>query len=109
MNRCLASLLFAPVVLMGSALAQEAVRQFPPSTERGAMMVTQPPEVLINGRAERLSPGARIRGVDNLLVLSGQMVGQNYLVNFVREPHGLIHEVWVLTPAEAAQPLLPPQ
>jgi hypothetical protein len=65
------------------------------------MQITQPPELLINGKAERLSPGARIRGTNNMLVMSGALIGQNLVVKFVREPLGLVHEVWVLTPAEA--------
>jgi len=92
-------------LLFTSAIAQESVRKFPPRTERGSMMVTHPPELIVNGRAERLSPGARIRSADNLLLLSGQLAGQNYLVHFVRDSNGLIPEVWILTPAEAAQPL----
>jgi hypothetical protein len=65
------------------------------------MQVTQPPELLINGKAERLSPGARIRGSNNMMVMSGALVGQSLVVKFVREPLGLVHEVWVLTEAEA--------
>ena len=94
-------------LLTATALAQSAIRSFPPKTQRGAMVVTQPPELLINGTPERLSPGARIRGANNLLILSATLVGQNLLVNYLREPQGLIHEVWILTEAEAAQPLPP--
>jgi hypothetical protein len=32
-------------------------------------------------------------------------VGKNLLVNYVREPHGLVHEVWILTEDEARQVL----
>ncbi len=88
------------------ALAQQAtVRPFPPKAERGAMVITNPPELLMNGKPARLSPGARIRGANNMLVMSGALVGQNLLVNFVREPSGLVHEVWILTEAEARQAL----
>jgi hypothetical protein len=92
-------------VLSSSAFAQFSTRPFPPNTFRGAMVVTNPPELLMNGKAERLSPGARIRGANNMLVMSGSIVGQNLLVNFVREPNGMVHEVWVLTEAEAKQVL----
>ena len=107
-RRCLAHAAMAGLALSligSSACAQWGVRAFPPKTERGAMLVTQPPEVVINGKPERFSPGARIRSAGNLLVLSGTLVGQNLLVNFLREPQGLIHEVWILTEAEAALPL----
>ena len=66
------------------------------------MVVTYPPIIQLNGKPDRLSPGARIRGQNNLLQLSGSLVGQNLLVNFVRSPTREVHEVWILTEAEAA-------
>jgi len=89
------------------AWAQSAsvLRPFPPSTQRGSLVVLQHPQVTVNGNFERLSPGARIHGIDNRIVLSSALQGQKLLVNFVREPHGLVHEVWILTTAEAATPL----
>jgi hypothetical protein len=115
MNRCnvypakpprrslLAVLLAAPLLaLPARAWAQTEGRPFPPSAERGVLVVTYPPIVQLNGKPDRLSPGARIRGQNNMLVMSGAVVGQKLLVNFVRNPTGELHEVWVLTPAEAA-------
>lgn len=84
------------------AVAQEqAVRQFPVAAKRGMLVVSAPPEVLINGTVERLSPGVRIRGVNNMLVMSGALVGQTFVVNYVREKQGMIQEVWLLNQAEA--------
>jgi hypothetical protein len=85
------------------AAAQDMVRQFPPAARRGTLEVTAPPNVLINGQADRLSPGARIKNTNNTLVLSGSLVGQRLLVNYLRETHGLIHEVWILNEAETQQ------
>ena len=87
------------------ASAQATVRPFPPQAERGVMQITQPPEMLLNGKPDRLSPGARIHGPDNMLRMSGTLMGQQAVVNFVREPAGQVHEVWILTEAEAAQKL----
>jgi hypothetical protein len=101
----LLSALAAMLSFCGPALAQQTVRPFPSKAQRGAMVITQPPEMLLNGKSERLSPGARIHGVNNMLVMSGALVGQNLLVNYVREPLGLIHEVWILNEAEAKIPL----
>jgi hypothetical protein len=86
----------------GLAHAQFGPRPFPARAERGSMVITQPPELLMNAQPARLSPGARIHGANNMLVLSGTLVGQLLLVNYVREPSGMVHEVWILTPAEAA-------
>ena len=84
--------------------AQVVNRPFPPAAVRGILTVTQPPEVLMNGKPDRLSPGARIRGTNNMLMMSGALAGQAMLVNYTREPNGAIHEVWILTDAEARQP-----
>lgn len=105
MNRCIPSfpalLATALMVLAGSATAQEAVRPFPATAKRATLQVMQPPDVLLNGQAARLSPGARIRGTNNLLILSGALVGQQVLVNYMLDPVGLVHEVWVLNATEA--------
>jgi hypothetical protein len=79
-----------------------SARPFPPTAQRGLLQVMQPPDLLLNGKPDRLSPGARILGANNMLVLSGQIIGQKALVNFVREPGGQVHQVWILTEAEAA-------
>jgi hypothetical protein len=116
MNRCIASSALAPMrrallraalaapllALATAASAQSFVRPFPPTAERGVMRVIAPPVIQIGGKPERLSPGARIRGINNMLLMSGSIIGQNLLVNFVRNPTGEVHEVWVLTEAEAA-------
>ena len=89
------------VPLLASA-QNSNVRPFPPKAERGVMQITQPPELLLNGKPDRLSPGARIHGADYTLRMSGTLMGQKTVVNFVREPAGQVHEVWILTDAEAA-------
>lgn len=92
----------ALLALAPAAFAQFNARPFPPNAERGVMVVIAPPVIQMNGQEDRLSPGSRIRGANNLLVLSGSVIGQNLLVNYVRDPMGLVHEVWVLSPEEAA-------
>lgn len=115
MNRCLAALK-TPLLLLAllvtgavclapsAAQAQGVVRQFPAAALRGVMEVTQPPEILLNGQVQRLSPGARIKNTNNFNVLSGTLVGQQLLVNYTRDNLGLVHQVWILTPAEGRQP-----
>lgn len=90
----------------GLAFAQQnpmqTVRPFPPAAQRGVMVVTQPPELILNDKADRLSPGARIRGINNMVLMSGSLIGQKYVVNYLREAGGMVQEVWILTDAEAA-------
>ena len=114
MNRCSSSgvslarrlLLVACAGLAAAPLAMAqtaAVRPFPASALRGTMVVTQPPAITMDGKAAQLSPGARIKGPNNLLVLTGALVGQEVTVNYTVEQHGMVHEVWILTEAEAAE------
>lgn len=113
MNRCLPSpiarmLPLLALALLGTALytpppaaAQTMLRQFPPAAKRAMLEVLTPPEVLLNGTRERLSPGARIKSATNTVVMSGSLVGSRVLVNYVRDPQGMIHDVWILGPDEA--------
>lgn len=115
MNRCLQMppvrfLMALAIVLVwacafgpDTAQAQTMLRQFPPAAKRGMLVVTTPPEIQINGASERLSPGARIKGVNNLTVLSASLVGTSVLVNYVRDAQGMVHEVWILSAEEAQE------
>ena len=89
-------------MLVWPAAAQTS-RPFPQTALRGALQITLPPEALLNGQPARLSPGARIRGANNMLQTSAAWVGQLLLVHYTQDPSGLVHDVWVLTPDEAAR------
>jgi hypothetical protein len=116
MNRCthrlphhlIAALLLAAASLPALAQSEAAGdtltlpgREFPKAVLRGELVVLTPPEITMDGKPERLSPGARIRGADNLLLMSGALVNQKLVVNYVREPAGQVHQVWILTEDEA--------
>ena len=116
MNRCLtpsqsarraalAALAFSTLslTLLPTAQAQTLHRMFPDKALRGTLVVLQPPLVTMDGVQTQLSPGARIRGTNNLLVLSGAAVGQALTVNYVLSPNGQVHDVWILTDIEAAE------
>jgi hypothetical protein len=104
MFRCAMLAATALSVGLGAAPAAAQVpRPFPASALRGELVVLQPPEVALNGRAARLAPGARIRGDNNLLQLSGALVNQRHTVNYTVDPSGLLLDVWILTPAERAR------
>jgi hypothetical protein len=83
-----------------AALAQGIRREAPKDVVLGQMVVTQPPVITIDGKPDRLSPGSRIRDLNNMLVLSGGIVGQVLPVVYRRDGAGLVHEVWILTPDE---------
>jgi len=103
MTRCVAALLLA-LVLAGHPLAQTVQRNFPANALRGEISFGQPPEVLVNGQPMRLAPAARIRGLNNLLVMSGALMGQRkVVVNYTLDPLGLVQDVWILTDTERAK------
>ncbi|MCW5656270.1 MAG: hypothetical protein KIT60_01085 [Burkholderiaceae bacterium] len=103
MIRCVAALLVT--LMLGShAAAQNVVqRGFPAHALRGEIAFGQPPEVQLNGQPARLAPASRIRGTNNLLVMSGALMGKKAVVNYTLDPLGLVQDVWILTDAERAR------
>jgi len=99
MLRCATALLLACVV----ALPAQAQRVFQSNALRGELVVTQPPQALLNGKPVRLSPGARIRNPQNMVQLSGSLLGQKLAVNYTLDPAGELRDVWILTEAELAR------
>jgi hypothetical protein len=108
MNRCalprrtaLLMALLAGWVVTLPATAQ-VVRNFPRNALRGEISFTNPPEILLNGDASRLSPGSRLHGQDNMLLVSGAATGQKVVVNYTVDQLGQPLEVWVLRASEIA-------
>ena len=88
------------LLVLSPAIAQGFVREVPTDVVWARMTVTAPPQVTLDGKPDRLSPGARIRGINNLVQMSGALVGQALPVVYRRDAAGLVHDVWVLTPEE---------
>ncbi|AKJ31282.1 hypothetical protein [Caldimonas brevitalea] len=100
MSRCV--LLGLAAALAVPALVQAQVqRQFPQNALRGQMVVHQPPVIVLNGKEARLAPAARIRGQNNMILMSGSLVGAELPVNYTVDDYGLVKDVWVLRPEEA--------
>jgi hypothetical protein len=79
------------------------------TTERGAPLGVKPaiiavsatpPIIQVDGKDDRLSPGARIRDRENRLVLSATLAGQTLYTVYKRDQAGLVGEVWLLTADE---------
>jgi hypothetical protein len=105
MNRWNRAALAAALVVSAAhaALAQGIVREAPKDVRPARMAVVAPPVIALDGKADRLSPGARIRNVQNLVVLSGGLAGKTVPVVYRRDGAGLVHEVWMLTEDEYAR------
>jgi hypothetical protein len=105
MLRCVLPGLVASLLLAAAPVWAQVQRNFPANALRGELRITQPPEALLNGQPARLAPGARIRDMQNMLAMSGALVGRPLNVNYTLDPQGLVLDVWVLTePERARQP-----
>ena len=82
------------------AQADPSIRPFPVNALRGKLLVVAPPDIRIDGRVEKLAPGARIRDLQNMFIMSGALIGREFTVNFTREPSGLVRDIWVLSEAD---------
>ena len=86
-----------------SSAAAQVQRNFPPNALRGELIVGEIPQVAVNGVPANLAPGARIRGQNNMLQMSGALSGSKLLVHYTLDAAGQVKEVWILTPEEAAK------
>ena len=77
-------------------------RTFPVGTLRGRLVVLDAPEIQLDDKADRMSPGVRIRNAQNMLMTPASVVGQPLVVNYTRDVSGLVSLVWILSDAEAA-------
>ena len=101
MLRCfIAALTVACVVAPAAAQVQ---RQFPQQALRGQIAFVNPPEVRLNGTAVVLAPGSRIRGQNNMLEMSGTLVGAKLWVHYTLDTQGSVMDVWILRPEELAK------
>ncbi|MFV0680671.1 hypothetical protein [Ottowia sp.] len=64
------------------------------------------PNVLVDGKPERLAHSVRVRDESNSILMPYKVRGRVAIVNYKRS-RGDINEVWILTKQEAAEPLKP--
>jgi hypothetical protein len=92
-------------IVLAAALplaAAAQIRTIPEDAERGQLRHVQEMEVSLDGKVERLAPGAQIRNADNRVVLPVTLTSDT-TVKYRRNGEGRLFEVWILTPAEAAK------
>jgi hypothetical protein len=92
--------LAAICLLSGSVQAQ--LRSIPDQAKRGEIRHVQDLDVSIDGVRQRLAPGAQIRDQSNR-VLVPAAVPAGAQVKYLVNDEGLVRQVWILTPAEAAK------
>jgi hypothetical protein len=87
-----------------AVLAQGIVRHAPKDVKPAVIAVSAtPPIITVDGKEDRLSPGARIRDRNNMLILSGGLAGKTLYTVYRRDGAGLVHEVWLLNEEEFAK------
>ena len=95
------AILFIAIQAINTPATAQIARHFPDSAVRGNITFKSPPQIELDGKAERLSAGARIRDEQGVLAMTGALEGKSFTVNFRREAStGLVHEVWILSAEE---------
>ena len=94
-----ALVLLAIFFVAGVAWAQQ--RMLPENAKPGALRDYQYPEVNISGRWYRLAPGARILDQRNMTILPAMLQNPG-AVAYTLDAYGLVTQLWLLTPQEAA-------
>ena len=94
---------FGLALAAAGASAQVALRTLPEDARRGSLSFVQGNVVSLDDKEVKLTPGAQIRGANNLLVLP-MALPRNSLVKYQLDRGGNLSRAWILTPQEAAQP-----
>ena len=95
----LAALLSSQATVDGQSIQ----RNFPQRALRGKMVFGTPPFIQLDGNVTQMAAAYRVHGYNNLLLMSGQLVGVEGVVDFSLDASGQVYEVWLLTPTEAAK------
>ncbi len=104
MYRCAVSLVAAATVAFSAAALAQVQRNFPQNALRGEVSFLVAPDITLNKKPARLAPGVRIRGTNNMMVVTGEVTGRSFTVNYTAEPSGLLLDVWILRPEEIKVP-----
>ena len=90
------------VLLSFAAAAGAQLRTIPADAKVGEIRHLQEMQIEIDGKPQRLSPGAQIRDTDNRLVLPVSLT-EKHLMRYLVDAQGLVHRVWILSTQERAQ------
>ncbi len=92
--------IFAALLVAHAAAAQ--LRTIPADAKLGQIRHLNEMLVELDGKPQRLSPGAQIRDPDNRLMLP-MSLSEKQRVKYLLDAQGMVHRVWVLSAQERAQ------
>lgn len=107
---CTLALIAAGVVALPPLTAHAQVqggvglmRNFPDAALRGQLIITGASDATINGQPIRMAPGMRLFSPQNTLILAHQVLGREFMVNYLIENStGMLLSAWILTQSENA-------
>jgi hypothetical protein len=88
---------------LAPAAGAQVQRFFPADALRGEIVISQPPVLTLNGKPAQLAPGSRIRNRNNMIEMSGALIGQKLPVHYTVDSYGLVNDVWILREDELAR------
>jgi hypothetical protein len=100
MIRIATALLVTACIAVGAQAQTQ--RAFPQNALRGSLVIGIAPDIVLNGDRGGLAPGSRIRDAANMVVVPSALIGGPYLVHYTLDSSGLVKDVWILRPDEAA-------
>ena len=84
-------------------MASAQLRTIPEDAKRAQMRHVQDMLIELDGAPQRLAPGAQIRDASNWVILPAA-VPEGAQVKYRLDADGLVRQVWLLSPEEAAKP-----
>ena len=93
------------IFLIIAAIALPALafdRPFPTNAKNGKLVITDYPQIELDGKPRLLSGGARIWSQDNLTVVPNALGSDTHVVVYTEDMEGAIDRVWMLTAEEVA-------
>jgi hypothetical protein len=85
------------------AVASAQLRSVPEDAKQAKVRHVQDMLIELDGAQQRLAPGAQIRDTSNRLIVPSALP-EGAQVRYRLDAEGLVRQVWILTPEEAARP-----
>ncbi|MEO8630115.1 MAG: hypothetical protein ABI612_18765 [Betaproteobacteria bacterium] len=99
----LGALLLSVIVAIAASPAQAQIRPIPANARLATLKLGVFPDAVLNGKAIRLGPGARIYNRDNIIIIPSTLKDVTMVVAFATGSLGEVVSAWILTDQEIKQ------